>query len=118
MDPKDCSGSVDDLTEGQMKTLHDWEEKFRSKYPEVGKVGPVGRLLLVLTSGVLCACLMICSFGTIMVINTLQQSLRVAMSLRSACFITGPGWDGLTACVFEICLLCLVMICSWWSQRR
>ena len=45
MDAKDCSGSVDDLTEGQMKTLHDWEEKFRSKYPEVGKVGPLGLLL-------------------------------------------------------------------------
>ena len=39
MDPKDCSGKVEDLTEGQLKTLHDWEEKFRSKYPEVGKVG-------------------------------------------------------------------------------
>ncbi len=44
MDAKDCSGSVEDLTEGQMKTLHDWEEKFRSKYPEVGKVGPLGLL--------------------------------------------------------------------------
>ena len=46
MDAKDCSGSVDDLTEGQMKTLHDWEEKFRSKYPEVGKVRLSGSFLL------------------------------------------------------------------------
>ena len=45
MDPKDCSGSVEDLTEGQMKILHDWEEKFRSKYAEVGKVGPLNVIL-------------------------------------------------------------------------
>ncbi|CAL5225355.1 g8158 [Coccomyxa viridis] len=46
MDAKDCSGSVEDLTEGQMKTLHDWEEKFRSKYPEVGKLVEPKRLTL------------------------------------------------------------------------
>lgn len=40
MDPKDCSAAVDDLTEAQMKTVGDWEEKFSKKYAEVGKVWP------------------------------------------------------------------------------
>ena len=38
MDAKDCTAEVSDLSEAQLKTLCDWEEKFQKKYDQVGTV--------------------------------------------------------------------------------
>ena len=38
MDAKDCTAEVSDLSEAQLKTLSDWEEKFQKKYDQVGTV--------------------------------------------------------------------------------
>ena len=38
MDAKDCTAEVSDLSEAQLKTLSDWEEKFQKKYDQVGMV--------------------------------------------------------------------------------
>ena len=38
MDAKDCTAEVSDLSEAQLKTLSDWEEKFHKKYDQVGTV--------------------------------------------------------------------------------
>ncbi|KAG0466970.1 hypothetical protein HPP92_017964 [Vanilla planifolia] len=35
---EDISGELDDLTEKELSVLQDWENKFRAKYPVVGRV--------------------------------------------------------------------------------
>lgn len=37
---EDCNGDVSDFTEKEMATLEQWEEKFKNKYPVIGKVVP------------------------------------------------------------------------------
>eukprot|EP00878_Enallax_costatus_P002466 GHUV01002646.1.p1 GENE.GHUV01002646.1~~GHUV01002646.1.p1 ORF type:complete len:163 (+),score=13.94 GHUV01002646.1:152-640(+) len=37
---EDCNGNLDGATEAQLKTLEDWENKFRQKYGIAGEVVP------------------------------------------------------------------------------
>ena len=38
VDEQDCSDNLEDLSEKQLETLHDWEVKLQKKYDVVGKV--------------------------------------------------------------------------------
>ena len=38
---EDCSADLDGLSEKQLLTLHEWEEKFKTKYNIVGTVSSV-----------------------------------------------------------------------------
>ena len=44
---EDCSADLTDLTEKQLHTLHEWEEKFKTKYDIVGLVSIQWLILLV-----------------------------------------------------------------------
>lgn len=35
---EDCTAKLEDLSAKQLQTLDDWESKFKTKYPVVGKV--------------------------------------------------------------------------------
>lgn len=37
---EDCTDNLEGVTEKQMGTLKEWEDKFRVKYPVVGEVPP------------------------------------------------------------------------------
>ena len=38
---EDCSADLDGLSEKQLHTLHEWEEKFQTKYDIVGSVSSI-----------------------------------------------------------------------------
>ena len=37
---EDCTANLEGVTEKQLGTLKEWEDKFHTKYPVVGEVGP------------------------------------------------------------------------------
>ena len=41
MKETDCNDDLQDLSEKELKTLHDWEAKLQEKYTIVGQVEPV-----------------------------------------------------------------------------
>lgn len=46
VDEADCTDNLQDLSEKQLQTLHDWEVKLQDKYAVVGKVRLVGLITL------------------------------------------------------------------------